>query len=347
MRRTARAVVGVGIAVAFLALLVSAVGWGEFADALAKADPRLYGAALVAATAAITTWAQVTRQLFASVGGELREVNFHSAYFSALFGRAVLPGGHVGGVGIVAYVLSVYGDGEFERPLVAVSTAEFSNNVASVTMAALGLLFVVTVGHGGSFSGLGALALVGMVAALAAAYALVVQFDAVGTLAHRVAAVGRATVGRLSSRVRTALSEENVEERVSRASDVAGALRDDPRTLASAVAFSHLGWAFYVLPLYLSLRAVGTPVAFGALLLVVPVAGLAAVLGTPGGIGVVDSAMAGALVALTPYPAGPLVAGVVLYRVADFGTTICVGGVSTLYLAATDARNPLAVLGEP
>lgn len=344
MRTAARAALGVGVAAVVLALLVTTVGWREFADALAAAELDLYLVAVVASVTSLLAWAQVARRLFESVGGRLDGVGFHAAYFSALFGRAVIPGGHVGGVGIIAYVLSRYGDGEFERPLVAISAAEFSNTLASATVATVGLVFVVAVGHGGSFSDVGAVVIVGMLVALAAAYVLVVEFAAVGAVVRRLAGALRATVGRVSARARHALRPENVEERISRARDVVDALRSNPRTLATAVLFSHLGWALYVLPLWFCLRAVDAPVAFPALLFVVPLAGLTTVVGTPGGIGVVDSAITALVLALTPYEPGAVVAAALLYRVADYGTTILVGGVATAYLASADVRSPIEQL---
>ncbi|QDX41284.1 lysylphosphatidylglycerol synthase transmembrane domain-containing protein [Salarchaeum sp. JOR-1] len=346
MRRGIRAALGIGIAVAMLALLVNAVGWNEFARGLERANKPLYALAVVASAGSLLAWAQVARRLFHTTGGRLDGVGFHTAYFSGLFGRAILPGGHVGGIGIVSYVLSRYGPGEFERPLVAISTTEFANNVASATLAAFGLVFVLTVGHS-SLSGVGfvaAVATAALLAALVAAYVFVVRFDAVGTAAHTVARGVRATLGRVSTRVRAAASEERVEQRVERANDVARTLRENPRTLATALAFSHLGWALYVLPLSLCLRAVDAPVAYPALLFVVPTAGLTAVVGTPGGIGVVDSAITALLLALTPHAAGPVLVAALLFRAADYGTTILVGGLSTLYLTTLDVPNPVGVL---
>ncbi|GAA0658198.1 lysylphosphatidylglycerol synthase transmembrane domain-containing protein [Salarchaeum japonicum] len=348
MRRGVRAALGISIAVATLALLVNAVGWNAFANGLERANKPLYALAVVASVGSLLAWAQVARRLFDTVGGRLDGVGFHTAYFSGLFGRAVLPGGHVGGIGIVSYVLSRYGSGEFERPLVAISTTEFANNVASATLATFGLAFVLTVGHS-SLHGVGFVAVVaiaGMLAALVAAYVLIVRFDAIGPVAHALARAVRATVGRVSSRVRDAASAERVAERVERANEVAHTLRENPRTLASALAFSHLGWALYVLPLYLCLRAVGVPVAYPTLLFVVPIAGLTAVIGTPGGIGVVDSAITALILALTPHPAGPVVVAALLFRAADYGTTVLVGGLSALYLTTLDAPSPVSVLRE-
>ncbi|MGB9985782.1 lysylphosphatidylglycerol synthase transmembrane domain-containing protein [Salarchaeum japonicum] len=348
MRRGVRAALGIAIAVATLALLVNAVGWNEFSRGLERANKPLYALAVVASAGSLLAWAQVARRLFHTVGGRLDGVGFHTAYFSGLFGRAILPGGHVGGIGIVSYVLSRYGSGEFERPLVAISTTEFANNVASATLATFGLVFVLTVGHS-SLSGVGFVAVVaiaGMLAALIAAYVLVVRFDAVGTVSHALARVVRATLGRVSSRVREATAEDRVAERVNRANDVARTLRENPRTLATALAFSHLGWALYVLPLYLCLRAVDVPVAYPTLLFIVPIAGLTAVIGTPGGIGVVDSAITALILALTPHAAGPVVVAALLFRAADYGTTILVGGLSALYLTTLDVPSPVGVLRE-
>ncbi|MFB6111005.1 MAG: lysylphosphatidylglycerol synthase domain-containing protein [Halobacteriaceae archaeon] len=105
-----------------------------------------------------------------------------------------------------------------------------------------------------------------------------------------LAALGRGTLGRLSETVAQSLSREAVLARTGRFYATLDVMLDRPVTVLTSFALSILGWLFALLPLYLSLQAVGASVTLALIALVVPVAGLAGITPPPGGTGGIEVA---------------------------------------------------------
>jgi uncharacterized protein (TIRG00374 family) len=341
MRRATRVVLSVAAAVAMLALLVTAVGWRSLLTELRAANTEWVLAAATLSAVSLLCWAEEVVQLFRSAGGEASGLGIRAVYFAGVFLKIVVPGGHVGGVGIVAYVLGRYTGESFEQSLVAVSAGEFLNNVASATLAAVGIVYLlVATSAPASFLRAGAVAVVGLVAGLVAAYVVLVRFDGAERSLAWLAAAVRKTVGRFSERIHDALAEDRVAQRLETLGDTLDAVRADRRTLVFTIVVAHVGWLCYAIPLYCSLQAVDAGVAFPVALFVVPVAGLASVVGTPGGLGTVDTATAGALVLLTSVDPALAGAATFLFRAATFGLTVVVTGLATAGLMATGRLDP-------
>lgn len=345
MRRASRVALSLAVAVVMLALLVTAVGWQELLVELRAANTGWMAAAVVISAVSLVCWAEEVVRLLQSAGSDAGGLGTRAAYFAGVFLKIVVPGGHVGGVGLVAYVLGTYTDDSFERTLVAVSAGEFLNNVASATLAGIGVVYLLVAASApASFLRAGAIGVVGLGAGLVAAYVLLVRFDGAERGLAWLARVTRRTVGRFSARLHDALAEDRVAERLETLGETLDAVRDDRATLAFAVVVAHVGWLCYAVPLYCSLRAVGAGVAFPVALFVVPVAGLASVVATPGGLGPVDTATAGALVLLTSIDPAVAGAATFLFRAATFGFTVVVTGVVTIGLVATGRVAPLEAL---
>lgn len=345
MRRAYRVALSVALAVVMLAVLVTAVGWRQLLAELQAANTAWLALALVLSALSLVCWTEEVVRLFRSAGGEASGLGLRAAYLAGVFGKIVVPGGHVGGVGIVAYVLGQYTGESFERTLVAVSAGEFLNNVASATLAAIGIVYLLIAASApASFLRAGAVAVVVLTAGLTAAYVLLVRFDGAERGLAWLAKVVRRTVGQVSTRVHEALAEERVADRLETLRVTLDEVRDDRTTLVLAVVIAHVGWLCYAVPLYCSLQAVDAGVAFPVALFVVPVAGLASIVATPGGLGPVDTATAGALVLLTSIDPAVAGAATFLFRAATFGFTVLATGVVTVGLVATGRVEPLDAL---
>lgn len=345
MRRASRVALSLAVAVVMLALLVTAVGWRQLFTELRTANTGWMAVAVAISALSLVCWAEEVVRLFQSAGGEASGFGLRAAYFAGVFVKIVLPGGHVGGVGIVAYVLGTYTDEPFERTLVAVSAGEFLNNVASATLAAIGIVYLlVAASVPASFLRAGAIAVLVLIVGLVAAYVLLVRFEGAERGLAWGAGVLRQTVGQFSTRVHDVLAEERVADQLETLGDTLETVRNDRSTLVFAVVVAHVGWLCYAVPLYCSLRAVDAGVAFPVALFVVPVAGLASIVATPGGLGPVDTATAGALVLLTSIDPAVAGAATLLFRAATFGLTVASTGLVTAGLVATGRVAPLDAL---
>lgn len=342
MRSAGRVALSAALALAMLALLVTAVGWRELLVEFRAADTSWLLLALGISTLALVCWVEEIVRLFRSAGGVATGFDLRAAYFAGVFGKIIAPGGHVGGVGIVAYVIGQHTDEPFERSLVVVSAAEFLNNVASATLAVVGIAYLVFASEApNSFLQAGVVAVSVLVVGLVVSYVLLVRFDGAERSLTWLAGLLRRTVGRFSVRVREALAEDRVAERVDTLGTTLDTIRRDRGTLLFAVAISHVGWICYAAPLYCALRAVGASVAFPVALFVVPVAGLAAIVSTPGGLGPVDTATAGGLIVLTPIDPAVAGAATFLFRAATFGYTVVLTGLVTVALVASGRLSPV------
>lgn len=163
---------------------------------------------------------------------------------------------------------------------------------------------------------------------------LVYRRSAVRFAALGVARFLRGTLGRLSRRVEAGLAPDRIDASVTRYFETLDAAAADRRSLLVAAALALVGWTLFAVPLYTSAIAVGAPLSFGLVLFVVPAGGLATVVPLPGGVGGVEFAVAGMLVALTPIE--PAVAGamVVLYRVCVYWFVVLIGAASLGYTSA-------------
>jgi uncharacterized protein (TIRG00374 family) len=106
----------------------------------------------------------------------------------------------------------------------------------------------------------------------------------------------------------------------------------EPRALAYALVFSYVGWVFFALPLYFAGRTIGVPVDLLLVLFIIPASTLAGLVPSPGGLGGVEVALVGLLVALTALAPASAYAVALLYRVASYWFAVGVGGLAALWV---------------
>jgi len=107
----------------------------------------------------------------------------------------------------------------------------------------------------------------------------------------------------------------------------------EPRALVQALAFSYVGWVFFALPLYFAGKALAIPVDPLVVLFVVPASTLAGLVPSPGGLGGVEVALVGLLVAVVPgIGFAPAFAVALVYRFASYWFALGVGGAAAMWV---------------
>ncbi len=282
------------LAVALLAAFVLVLGPERMVRDLSRADPRLVALACCSTLGSLVCWSEAQRRLHGAAGATTGPGAFGVAYATGVFLKLTLPGGRAGGPAVMAYALGRETGLEFERDLTAVLAGKFVGFLGCVPPALAGLLFVTLPFPVGR-------ALLPTTAGLTvgggvAAVVLVRRPGTIRAAIHRLAGLGRATVGRLSERVAIRLSHARVDAACDRAGHTLAAIRGDRRALL----LTALGWGLAAGPLYFAFAALGVPV---------PLA----------------FALTGVLVAVTGLPVATVGAAVLLYRATDDG--VSAGGV--------------------
>jgi hypothetical protein len=321
LRIVASAVVGVAIVVA----LLLAVGIGRVADELVVADPLFVALAVASMAVALVARVAAVSRLLAGQSVHVPGSRLFGIYAFSVFLRNAIPWGRTAGSVLTAYLVGRYGDGEFEENLAVLVAAESLSFLASLVLLAAGgvaLLWSRTLDLDGPLA-----VAAGTTAVLVIVVATVVSLRP--TVLTRATVTAFAVVRRLAPRVpwprRGILARTGVGDRVSRFRRSVAAVGTDADGIGYASLLSQVGWLATALPLYLSLLAVGADVPVAVALFVAPTAGFAAVVPLPGGVGSVDVALVGLLVALTGTAVPTLTAAVVVYRVATFWFPVTLG----------------------
>lgn len=331
-----RVAVGVGIAVALLALLLFALDPRAIGAALADADPTAVGLAAVASLFAQLCWSLTTASLLSGIDDTLPRTRVQLGYLAGTFGKQVLPLGNVGGSAILAYVIADDLDRRFRDVFAAVTASELLVFAGSLGAAALGLVSLlvrpVPGFDGPVVPGLAAL-LVGLllVGSAVAAY----RRAAIGAAIVRIAGLLRWSIGRVSTRVHRALDPNRVRGGVDAFFASFEAATGDERRVAVAATFGLVGWLSFSLALYYAFSAVGVAVPVGLVLFLAPASGIATLVPTPGGLGGSEVGLTAVFALVTAASPAVAAAGVIVFRLATYWLVLAVGGLSSLYLSTT------------
>jgi uncharacterized protein (TIRG00374 family) len=334
-----RAILGFAIAiatlVAFLLVLDPAAIWAV----LRGASIPWFVAGLVAVLAAVACWAESMRRVLLAAGGHLGPVRGFAAYGTGMLAKQILPMGNAGGIAIMAYAIGREADLDLDRSLAVVTIGDFLGLISTVVLAFAGIAYVVVTLPPSRLvdAALLGVVLVGL-AFVTFAVTLVYWRSLLRRLVLAVARALRLTVGRFSDRLAAKLSPGDVDAGIERYFATFDAAATDRRAMLTAAGLALLGWTLFAVPLYTSAAAVGEPIAFGLVLFVVPVGGLATAVPLPGGIGGVEFAVTGMLLAVTSIEPAVAAALVLLYRLCVYWFLILVGA-SGLTITSTDPRS--------
>jgi uncharacterized protein (TIRG00374 family) len=320
-------------ALVVLGALLFFVGVGRVVGALVRAEPRLLAGVLVAAVAWLTAWGLALRTVLSVLGASLRAPVAVLVFAAATFANNVTPFGQAGGEPIAALFVSRVADTEYETGLAAIASVDSLNFVPSITLAGLGLAYFSTEIAFGRRLQFATLAVVGLALAIPVAgyygwqnrYA--VERRVVGALTPVIQGAGRLIPGR--GPIAPGVIEARIEGFFHAIERVAG----DRNRLALALGFSTAGWLCQGVALYLSMLAIGAPVGFEVVMVVIPVGAIAGITPLPGGLGGVEAVLIALLVALG-VPAGAAAAGVLIHRMATYFLPLLVGGGTATALSA-------------
>jgi uncharacterized protein (TIRG00374 family) len=316
-------------AAVFAALLFLA-GEGRLLDILSGADLADVGYALLATLGWLAAWGVALRAVLDVLGVRVSFTRAFLLFAGAMFANNVTPFGQAGGEPVTALLITRVADTEYETGLAAIASVDTLNFVPSITIALFGAGYYATEVTLGTNRDV-LLAIVAIVALAVVVpgvlylgwrrrYALETRL--VGALAPLVRSVAGA-LPRVTKPTRSAL-ESRVDgffraiERVAR----------NPRRLALALAFSAVGWFCQMVALWLSFRAVGTPIPLSVAMLVVPISAVAGVTPLPGGAGGIESVLLLLLVA-APLPAvtkSVALAAIVVFRGLVYWVPVVLGG---------------------
>lgn len=326
------------VAVAIAAALTYGVGWDRVLRNLEAADPIVYAFGPLGAALAMLLGAEGARLALGFPASSVRGSLARRAFLGAAIVRNLFPAGNVGGGGFVAYTVSRHDDVTVGGALAGVTIWEFLMMVASAVVGGIGIAGVVAAGRDST----GIVRTLSVFAALLAltvlVFALVSSFrDDVAGLVAGFASVTEPVLSRVVPGHDEPVTAAEVRSGLDEFFGSIGALADDRSRFWAVVLAAHATSVGWLLPLYASLLAVGLVVSPAVVMVAVTISGFARALPVPAGMGPVDAALGGLLVALTPHSVGQLASALVLNRASRLLVQVIIGGTAlwTLDIAAT------------
>jgi uncharacterized protein (TIRG00374 family) len=232
----------------------------------------------------------------------------------------------------MAYAIDREAEVGFNRSLAVVTVGDFLGLVSSLLLAIAGVVYVLLLYPGTALLQVALVAVaVFAVALVSVAVLLLYRRDVLRFLVLGVARFLRGTLGRLSRRIEARLTPEDVGASVDRYFETFDAVRADRRSLLIAAVLSVIGWTLFAVPLFTAAMAVGHPIAFGLVLFIVPIGAIATLVPLPGGLGGVEFAIAGMVVAMTGVDLAVAGAMVVLYRICVYWFPVLFGLLAAVY----------------
>jgi uncharacterized protein (TIRG00374 family) len=318
---------------AVLGALLYVIGIGDVVAALRTAKPAALAAIVGVAAFWLVSWALSLRTVLGVLDAPVGVGTAVAVFAASVFANNVTPFGQAGGEPLSAWFIADATDTEYETGFAAIASVDALHFAPSLGLGLVGLgYFAATVTFGRR------LELVG-----AAVAALSVALPAVAYVGWRhryeveervVAAVTPAVrrVGGLLPRVEPP-TPERIRERIEGFFHAIERVATDRRGLAAALAYSALGWLALTVSLWLSLYALGFTVPYAAVLVAIPVGGLAAAAPLPGGLGGVETVLVLLLVTVTAVDANVVGAAVLVHRAAVYWLPTVVGGGSAAIIA--------------
>jgi len=322
-------------ALAILAGLFWVAGVDEILAALGRARPAVLVVVLAAALGWLLAWGLALRTVLGGLGIPLSVPRSFLVFAGAMFSNNVTPFGQAGGEPFTALLISKATDSEYETSLAAIASVDALNFVPSIGFALLGVAYMateITFNERLEYAA-------GATAALAVALPVAAYLG----WQHRYR-VERSAVRAVTPLVRwlTKLiprksppTAADIERRIEGFFHTIERVGSDRRTLLLALGFSALGWLGQMCSLWLSLYALGHPVSFGAVMVVIPLGSIAGVTPLPGGLGGVETVLVALLVPTTGLVLSTASAAVVIHRAATYWLSTGIGGVAASVFGAT------------
>jgi hypothetical protein len=320
--------------VAFLLLyvLLYVVGLSAVLAALRGVDPPLLALAFSFALVWMTSWSYTMFLVFGVLEIPSTRRRALLVYLSVLFVNNVAPFSVGGGEPIAALLVSRSTRSNYETSLLSVVSTDVINFLPAPLFAFLGLIYVgttTTLGRrfeilAGTLLGLSVLLVVLGIAGWRYRRSIEVR------VVRALVSLQQVTARRVPH-VRT-LSSAALQTRVASFVDGLERVAADRRALLLGVGSSAFGWVMQAAVLWTSLYAVGVSVPVEVPVFVVSLVTVTDLVPLPGGIGSVDAAIVGLLVAVTGVSAATAAAAALVFRSATLLFSITLGGVVTVGL---------------
>lgn len=329
-----RLVLGLVILGVIVAFVVETVDPGQIAQVVERADPWLALLGALLAILGIACWSEAMRRLLPAEGERLSSGRGFLVYATGSMVRNVLPVGYASSIGVLSFVYRREASLSLHRSLAAVSVAELLGTVASVSVTAFGISLLGLEGVASPLLRWAALGVAVIGGVLLVGGTLVWYRRG---LLERLARTGAQLVSQLLGRFTPGLGGRLTPAAVERSlGEYAVALSHVSarrRTVVGSLALAFGGWLAFVASLYASGLAVGYHLPIAVVLFVVPIAGYAAILPVPGGLGGYELGVAGVLHYLGGMDPAAALAVTLLFRLWSFWAVIAVGGAASAALS--------------
>ncbi|WP_459191195.1 lysylphosphatidylglycerol synthase transmembrane domain-containing protein [Halosimplex sp. J119] len=320
-------VVGFAGAVVVLAALVWVVGIEDILTQLRGIEAQYLLAILAIAVCWLLCWGMALRTVLSALGAPISIAMSALVFAGAVFSNNVTPFGQAGGEPVSGYLISRATDREYETGLAAIASVDAIHFVPSIAYAIVGLTFVVA---GAAQFGRNLVFATSALVTLAVGIPVAVylgwqyRYELEAAVVRAITPVVR-FLGRVIPR-KSPPAAEAIESRIEGFFVAIDRVAGSRTTLVEAIGFSALGWLAMCSSLWLSLFALGHPVDFSAVLLVVPMGAVAGMTPLPGGLGGVDAVLIALLVSTTGITGGAAGAAVLVHRAATYVFPTVVGG---------------------
>lgn len=316
-----KAVAGFAVAGLLLYFFGRVIGWEEILRTLRGANPWWFLAACLSTLVSLVVWAKSWDVILHTVGLDVSFRKIVVTYFAATFADYATPFGKAGGGPFIAYVLAADTDANYQDSLASVVTADLLNLLPFFTFAGVGTLALWAQGEIPQqarllVAGLGSLAL--FVPAL-----IYVGWKRQG-LVERLLVTVTKPLARRTDRIDSEDLCERLDEFYGHVDHIAASRGQLARTLV----YAYVGWLFFAAPLYFAAQTLGHSISPLLVLFIVPASSLAGIVPTPGGVGGVEFALVGLLVALTNFSPELAASIALVYRVTSYWFGLAVGGLA-------------------
>ncbi|NEU56485.1 lysylphosphatidylglycerol synthase transmembrane domain-containing protein [Halorussus sp. MSC15.2] len=320
-RTTIKVIAGFAVAAVLLYLFGRVIGWPEILRTFRNAKPVWIGFAFVSTLVSLVVWAKSWDVILCTVGIDVPFRKIVVTYFAATFADYATPFGKAGGGPFIAYVLAADTEANYQDSLASVVTADLLNLLPFFTFAGLGTLALLIQGEVPKQAEVLVAGLGGM--------AVLLPLAIYGSYRHRNFVEG--LVVKVSSPIARRVDRidaESIRNRIDEFYDLVDRIAASRRQLAYTLVFAYVGWLFFAAPLYLAGRTLGVHLSPVLVLFVVPASSIAGIVPTPGGVGGVEFALVGLLVALTALQTDLAASVALVYRVASYWFALAVGGLA-------------------
>lgn len=317
----------------FLAATLIFVGLAYVSDhrallrVVAGSDPAYVGLAVLSGCLTLFMWSVVWYRFFDLFGVEVRFRDAVQLLLAGTFLNSITPLGRFGGEPFVALLVTRRSNASPEEALSSVSSADLSNALPFLTLAAISVAYLATFGTVERVV-VDAAVLVATLLVVAGIGIYLVWFGGAQCLGGAVGdgvSVDRG-LGRwgryldiLQSRVRDVLAELQV-------------VGEHPRHAGGTLLVSHAAVAGHVAATFFVLLAVGVEPALPSIVLVVTLSGILTFSPTPGSTGTFEAGFAALVVTFFPVALPTATSVALLYRVGTYLPGVVLGYVSLLAL---------------